>query len=288
MPANSGLCTLEAMLTRQLDSSKPVRIIPLKAFSDNYIWVIFSPDDSKVAVVDPGDSRPVIEFLEENELSLDSILVTHYHNDHIGGVQELKNRYHCHVYASRHDKLSFADTELDEGDTISLFDDSYQFSILHLPGHTMGHIGYYSQNLPGHDLKGQSLVFCGDTLFRAGCGRMFEGTPDIFHHTLQKLAQLPPSTLVYCTHEYTMANIAFAKTVEPDNADLLELEQNCQKLREQDLETLPSTIDSELRTNPFLRCTESTVIQAAERVEDKSLSDPVETFATIRQLKDNF
>ncbi|WP_041296043.1 hydroxyacylglutathione hydrolase [Kangiella koreensis] len=276
------------MLTRQLDSSKPVRIIPLKAFSDNYIWVIYSPDGSKVAVVDPGDSRPVIEFLEENELSLDSILVTHYHNDHIGGVQELKNRYHCHVYASRHDQLSFTDTELDEDDTVSLFDDSYQFSILHLPGHTMGHIGYFCQHLSGHDLQGQSLVFCGDTLFRAGCGRMFEGTPDIFHHSLQKLAQLPPSTLVYCTHEYTMANIAFAKTVEPDNADLLELEQNCQKLREQDLETLPSTIDSELRTNPFLRCTESTVIKTAERAEHKSLSDPVETFATIRQLKDNF
>lgn len=288
MPANSGLCTLEAMLTRQLDSSKPVRIIPLKAFSDNYIWVIFSPDESKVAVVDPGDSRPVIEFLEENDLILDSILVTHYHNDHIGGVQELKNRYHCHVYASRHDQLSFTDTELDEGDTISLFDNSYQFSILHLPGHTMGHIGYFCQNLSAHDLNGQSLVFCGDTLFRAGCGRMFEGTPDIFHHSLQKLAQLPPNTLVYCTHEYTLANIAFAKMVEPDNPDLLELEQNCQKLREQDLETLPSTIDSELKTNPFLRCTESTVIQSAERAQNKSLSDPVETFATIRQLKDNF
>lgn len=270
------------MLTRQMDSSKPVRIIPLKAFRDNYIWVIFSPDGSKVAVVDPGDSRPVIEFLEDNDLFLDCILITHYHNDHIGGVQQLKNRYHCHVYASKHDNLTFTDTELDEDDEISLFDDSYQFSILHLPGHTMGHIGYYAK------MNGHNLVFCGDTLFRAGCGRMFEGTPNIFHQSLQKLAQLPPDTLVYCTHEYTMANITFAKSIEPDNQDLLELEKSCQKLREQDLETLPSTIDSELKTNPFLRCSESTVVQAAKQAENKSISDPVETFATIRQLKDNF
>ncbi|MCW8856317.1 MAG: hydroxyacylglutathione hydrolase [Kangiella sp.] len=257
-----------------------MHIIPLKAFSDNYIWVIYSPDKNQVAVVDPGDCRPVMAFLEDNDLSLDSILITHYHKDHIGGVQALKDRYHCHVYASKHDQLSFADTELDEGDEISLFDGSYQFSVLHLPGHTMGHIAYYSND--------HNLVFCGDTLFRVGCGRMFEGTPDIFHHSLQKLAQLPPSTLVYCTHEYTLANIAFAKTVEPDNPDLLELERNCKELRDQDLETLPSTIDSELKTNPFLRCTEPSVIETAERAEDKSLSDPVETFATIRRLKDNF
>lgn len=271
------------MLTRQMDSSKPVRIIPLKAFSDNYIWVILSPDETKVAVVDPGDCAPVIKFLEQNNLSLDAILITHYHNDHIGGVQELKSRYHCHVYASKHDQLSFADTELDEGDGISLFDGSYPFSIIHLPGHTLGHIGYY-----GHNLNGTNLVFCGDTLFRAGCGRMFEGTPSIFHQSLQKLAQLPPNTLVYCTHEYTLANIAFAKTVEPQNKDLLELEQNCKELRNHNLETLPSTIDSELKTNPFLRCSEPAVVQAAKRARNKSISDPVETFATIRQLKDNF
>lgn len=270
------------MLTRQLDSSKPVHIIPLKAFSDNYIWVIFSPDNRKVAVVDPGDSRPVIKFLEDNKLTLDSILITHYHNDHIGGVQELKDRYQCHVYASKHDKLAFADTELDEGDQISLFEDSYHFSILHLPGHTMGHIGYYGT------ANGRDLIFCGDTLFRVGCGRMFEGTPQIFYQSLQKLAQLPPNTLVYCTHEYTMANIAFAKSIEPNNPDLLELEGNCRQLRAQDTETLPSTIESELKTNPFLRCSKPSVIQAGEHAESKSLSDPVETFATIRRLKDNF
>lgn len=271
------------MLTRQMDSSKPVRIIPLKAFSDNYIWVIFSPDGKQVSVVDPGDSRPVIEFLEENNLKLNSILITHYHNDHIGGVQKLKDRYHCHVYASQHDNLGFTDTALDEGDQISLFEGAYQFSILHLPGHTMGHIGYYGQNLDG-----QNLIFCGDTLFRAGCGRMFEGTPKIFYHSLQKLAQLPANTLVYCTHEYTLANIAFAKTVEPSNTELLDLEEKCEQLRRKGLETLPSTIESELNTNPFLRCSKATVIQAAEQATHKSLSDPVETFATIRRLKDDF
>lgn len=260
-----------------------MRIIPLKAFHDNYIWVIFSPDGKQVSVVDPGDSRPVIKFLEDKQLNLSSILVTHYHNDHIGGVQQLKDRYHCHVYASKHDNLGFTDTALDEGDQINLFDDSYSFSIIHLPGHTMGHIGYY-----GHNQDGQNLIFCGDTLFRAGCGRMFEGTPEIFYRSLQKLAELPENTLVYCTHEYTIANIAFAKSVEPHNRNLLELEENCQKLRNQDLETLPSTIASELKTNPFLRCSEPDVIQAAQQAADKSLSDPVETFATIRRLKDNF
>ena len=260
-----------------------MRIIPLKAFTDNYIWVIYSPNEDRVAVVDPGDSGPVIEFLEKNHLKLDSILVTHYHNDHIGGVQKLKSRYNCHVYASAHDNLTFTDSALDEGDTIQLFDGSYTFSTLHLPGHTMGHIGYYAK-----ESDGQSLIFCGDTLFRAGCGRMFEGTPEVFYQSLQKLAELPPNTLVYCTHEYTLANIAFAMTLEPNNQELIELEERCQQLRQQDVETLPSTIDSELKTNPFLRCTEPSVIRSAEQAKKQSLSDPIETFATIRTLKDNF
>ena len=256
-----------------------MNVTPLNAFNDNYIWVIHSPDTNAVSVVDPGDANPVIDYIEQNKLKLESILITHHHNDHIGGVQRLKKQYQCTVFASKHDNQSFADHNLVEGDEVSIIDDTYQFDVIEVPGHTMGHIAFY----------GHKSLFCGDTLFKAGCGRMFEGTPPVFHESLQKLAVLPPETEVYCAHEYTLANLKFALSVEPNNPDIQKEINKSQQLRAQNKPTLPSTIGQELSFNPFLRCDKASVQETATNArQEKTFSDPVRTFATIRQLKDNF
>ncbi|AOE49366.1 hydroxyacylglutathione hydrolase [Kangiella sediminilitoris] len=256
-----------------------MKTIPVEAFNDNYIWLIIAPDGHSAAVVDPGDANPVIEYLDQHRLALDTILVTHHHHDHIGGVKKLKARYGCRVVAPRHDQHSFSDQDLTEGDEVSILDDTYRFKVLEVPGHTMGHIAFY----------GHGAVFCGDTLFKAGCGRMFEGTPPIFHQSLKKLANLPAETKVYCAHEYTLTNLKFAQTVEPDNEAIRNAIEESQALRASNKPTLPSTIGEELTFNPFLRCEQESVQKAAENAGgDKTFSDPVRTFATIRQLKDNF
>jgi hydroxyacylglutathione hydrolase len=256
-----------------------MNIIPLNAFNDNYIWVIHSPENNSVTVVDPGDAKPVINYIENNNLSLETILITHHHHDHIGGVADLKKRYGCQVYAPKHDQQAFSDKDLVQDDTVSILNDYYQFQVIEVPGHTMGHIAFY----------GHQALFCGDTLFKAGCGRMFEGTPPVFHQSLQKLAQLPPETKVYCAHEYTLANLEFALSIEPNNTKIKEEILNSQELRKNNEPTLPSTIGQELNFNPFLRCHQPDVQKtASEATIEKTFSDPVRTFATIRQLKDNF
>lgn len=259
------------------DSS--MRAVALEAFSDNYIWAIHSPDTNAICIVDPGDAQPVIDYIESHNLTLETILITHHHNDHIGGVQTLKNRYHCSVYAPKYDNQSFSDRDLVEGDSVSILDDSYHFDVIEVPGHTMGHIAFY----------GDGVLFCGDTLFKAGCGRMFEGTPPVFHDSLQKLANLPKETKVYCAHEYTLANLKFAQSIEPNNAAIQQEIKHSQLLRKENKPTIPSTIAQELSYNPFLRCHLDTIVKAANEADvDKTFSDPVRTFATIRQLKDNY
>lgn len=260
-----------------------MNVIPLNAFTDNYIWVIHAPNDSPVkdliSVVDPGDPKPVIDYIEKNNLTLESILITHHHNDHIGGVRTLKKKYGCRVYAPKRDNQSFSDRDLIEGDNVSVLDNTYQFQVIEVPGHTMGHIAFY----------GEGALFCGDTLFKGGCGRMFEGTPPVFHESLQKLAKLLQETKVYCAHEYTLANLKFALSVEPDNPELQQEINKSQELRKANKPTLPSTIGLELSYNPFLRTDKPRVQEAASQAgAEKTFSDPVRTFATIRQLKDNF
>lgn len=256
-----------------------MKVIPLSAFSDNYIWVIHSSNSNAVTVVDPGDASPVIDHIEANQLSLETILITHHHNDHIGGVETLKNRYQCQVFVPKRDNQLFSDRDLVEGDEVSVLNDEYQFKVIEVPGHTMGHIAFY----------GHGALFCGDTLFKAGCGRMFEGTPPVFHESLQKLADLPAETKVYCAHEYTLANLKFAQSVEPDNPAITKEIEYSQSLRDKNQPTLPSTIGQELEFNPFLRCHKRSVQETAtEAVKEKTFSDPVRTFATIRRLKDNF
>lgn len=256
-----------------------MKVIPLPAFNDNYIWVIHSSNSNAVAVVDPGDAKPVIDYIEKHGLTLETILVTHYHNDHIGGIPTLKNRYQCQIFVSQRDNQPFSDRNLVEGDKVSILNDEYQFEVIAVPGHTLGHIAYY----------GHGALFCGDTLFKAGCGRMFEGTPEVFLESLSKLAKLPAETKVYCAHEYTLANLEFALSVEPNNEAIKQEIDNSQSLRSQNRPTLPSTIGQELRFNPFLRCHQHSVQEAASQAAaQKTFSDPVRTFATIRQLKDNF
>ena len=256
-----------------------MKVIPLSAFSDNYIWIIHSSSSNAIVVVDPGDANPVIDYIERHDLSLETILITHHHNDHIGGVQTLKNRYGCQVFVPQRDNQAFSDRDLVEGDEVSVLANEYQFSVIEVPGHTMGHIAFY-----GHD-----ALFCGDTLFKAGCGRMFEGTPPVFLESLAKLAELPDNTKVYCAHEYTLANLKFAQSVEPNNDAIKKEIEYSQQLRNDNKPTLPSTIGAELSYNPFLRCNEDSVQKSAsEASTEKTFSDPVRTFATIRQLKDNF
>lgn len=262
-------------------------LYPIKAFTDNYIWALHAKrkSDNRICVVDPGDSQAVFDYLKQNELILDAILITHHHPDHTGGVQELKKQTGCRVYANASDQFSFTDTPLTESDTISIFDNDgdhadYEFEVLEIPGHTLTHISYYC-----HDPK---LLFCGDTLFKAGCGRMFEGTPKQFYSSLQKLCQYPDDTLIYCTHEYTQANLKFAQSLEPDNQAIQQLIENTDKLRSKDLPTLPSTLALEKQVNPFLRCEVGTIKQYIEKNTDSSIQLPEEFFATIRSLKDNY
>jgi hydroxyacylglutathione hydrolase len=253
-----------------------LHIVPVRAFTDNYIWVIH--DRCHAAVVDPGDAAPVLDFLRRENLQLVAILNTHHHNDHVGGNAALLREFPVPVYGPAHESIPTLTHRLKEGDNVQLAEFPLNFNILDIPGHTAGHIAYYGAN----------LLFCGDTLFACGCGRLFEGTPQQMYASLQKLAGLPDETLVYCGHEYTLANIRFARVVEPDNQALLELEAATKKLREQDIPTLPSTMVREKATNPFLRCNQLEVIQSANDYLGESLPDPVSVFAAIRSWKNDF
>lgn len=217
-----------------------IHILP--AFDDNYIYIVRHMD--RTLVVDPGDAAPVIQFLEEKDWALNLIFVTHHHHDHIGGVARLKARYDAPVIgpAKEMDKVTSIDRGVSAGDRVTL--SSIEFDVLETPGHTLGHIAFHAPTV--------RLLFCGDTLFGMGCGRMFEGTPDQMWGSLQSLAALPDDTLVYCGHEYTVANGRFAAAVEPENLDILHRNGAAQALRERNLPTVPSTIAAEKKTNPFL------------------------------------
>lgn len=252
------------------------KIHPIPAFSDNYIWAIYN--DTTCVVVDPGDADVVIDFLAAHQLHLDSILITHHHPDHTGGIEKLKQKFpDAHVYGPKTECIPHCQTALSEGDKVSIDSLDLKLNIFDVPGHTAGHIAYYND----------AQLFCGDTLFSGGCGRLFEGTAEQLHHSLQKFTSLPRHTKVYCTHEYTLGNLAFAKTIEPKNQDLLNYEQHCQALRQQDVPTLPSSIDQELKINPFLRCEQDDVIAKASHLGATS-KNATDVFSALRTAKDNF
>lgn len=256
-----------------------VQVHPVPAFQDNYLWVLAR--DGHAAVVDPGDAAPVQRFLAAGGLALDAILATHHHADHIGGVPELAAHWKCPVFGPAHDGVDGLTRALAEGERVAVPGVEIELSVLDVPGHTAGHIAYVHAGP-------EPLVFCGDTLFACGCGRLFEGTAAQMSRSLAKLAALPPATRVYCAHEYTLSNIRFAEAVEPGNAALARRKAREQARRGRGEPTVPSTIAEELATNPFLRCGAPDVAAAAQAHAGRALAGPVEVFAALREWKNGF
>lgn len=251
-----------------------LQITALPAFSDNYIWLLHH--DGVALAIDPGDARPVQTFCRQHQLNLAAILITHHHNDHIGGVAELVATYGCPVYGPDNPAIDTITHPLTDGMQLTV--SGLVFQILAVPGHTADHIAYY---MPGR-------LFCGDTLFACGCGRVFDSTPVELYRSLQQLAGLPPQTQIYCTHEYTLANQRFALTVEPDNSALQQRHRRDRMSRERQQATLPTCLQEELATNPFLRCHQPGVRAAVERHCGRPLPDPQTVFVELRRWKDDF
>ena len=257
------------------------QLIPLPALSDNYIWLLRKNGDA--IVVDPGEAAGVARYLEQHDLRLHAILLTHHHGDHVGGAQELHELTRAPVYGPATERLPVCDHRLAEGDTVQLRDFGLTLTVLDVPGHTAGHIAYH-----GRADDGTALLFCGDTLFAAGCGRLFEGTPQQMLDSLNKFAALPEDTLVCCAHEYTLSNLRWAMEVEPDNAVLKERWDTATRLREDGRPTLPSNMALEMASNPFLRSSVTQVARSAAEYAGRALSSEVEVFASLREWKNNF
>ncbi len=263
-----------------LTHENPV-VLAVPAFRDNYLWLIH--DGVNAAVVDPGDAEPILEALAHHRLALSSILLTHHHADHIGGVAALLAAHAVPVFGPRHDGIDAVTDPLGEGDRFDVPGLDVRLEVLDVPGHTRGHIAYFRRHAQAH------WLFCGDTLFAGGCGRLFEGSPAQMLASLGKLAALPDDTLVYCAHEYTLSNLRFALAVEPDNERLRERLTLAAALRDKDLPTVPSNIGLEKATNPFLRQDQPRVRQslvAAGRLAPQA--DSVEAFAALREWKNTF
>ena len=249
-----------------------LHIYPIPAFEDNYIWLLHNKRDA--VVIDPGDAAPIVDKLEELSLNLRTILITHHHSDHINGVAELLRRYSAPVYAPQYEQFQFEHIALADGDQIDLNEIGLTLNIMWLPGHTLGHIAYVNE----------SYLFCGDVLFSAGCGRLFEGTPKQMLNSLNRLKKLSPTISVFCTHEYTTKNVDFALTLEPNNLDLQQRKIEVAKLRHHHHPTLPTSIELELKINPFLRCDQQTIIENAGAESNDELS----VFTKIRALRNHY
>ncbi|WP_448212126.1 hydroxyacylglutathione hydrolase [Colwellia sp. MEBiC06753] len=256
-----------------------INITPINAFNDNYIWAITANNNSALTLVDPGQAQPCINFIKQHNLSLSYILVTHHHPDHVGAIAELIDLFpQATVFGPANENIPHKAVALKEGDTVPLPEFEVEYTVLDVPGHTAGHIVYFNDE----------VLFCGDTLFSGGCGRLFEGTPAQMHNSLAKLKSLPAHTKVYCAHEYTLSNLAFAQAVEPNNRALDSYSQHVQGLRAENLPSIPTTIEQEIAINPFLRCNQYSIKSSAEIFAGNQLTTEVNVFATIRKWKDQF
>ncbi len=253
-----------------------LNIFPIPALKDNYIWILHNAHHA--VVVDPGDAAPVLDYLKTHQLKLAAVLCTHHHADHVAGVCQLVALHPAPVYFSQREKISCGNHAVSEGDVINIPELKIKFSVLDIPGHTLGHVAYV----------GAGGVFCGDTLFGCGCGRLFEGTAVQLLHALKKLVALPDNTQVYCGHEYTESNIRFARACEPDNAQLVQRQQGVQILRAAGQPTLPSNIVLEKSTNPFLRCAMPAIIQAVQQQSAIKQHDEISIFTALRAWKNSF
>lgn len=258
-----------------------LQIDALPAFTDNYIWLLQDASRKECAVVDPGDCAPVVAWLDDHPgWKLTDILVTHHHHDHVGGVQQLKTATGARVLGPANEKIPARDMALVEGQQVDVL--GHRLQVIEVPGHTLGHIAYF------HDSEQSPWLLSGDTLFAAGCGRLFEGTAEQMFDSLQRLASLPEQTRVYCTHEYTLSNLRFAQAVEPANPAIADRLAETTRLREANEITLPSDIRTELATNPFLRSTDTAVAAAASAYSQQPLDNPQAVFRALRAWKDRF
>ncbi|WP_346798291.1 hydroxyacylglutathione hydrolase [Halomonas sp. Bachu 37] len=252
-------------------------VTPIPALSDNYIWLLRQDSSQDVCVVDPGEAAPVLALLEREELVLNTIMITHHHADHTGGLKELIKRYQPRVIGPDNPAINGIDEVVGDGDEVRVM--GRLFEVIATPGHTLDHVSYFTAGIP-------PLLLCGDTLFAAGCGRIFEGTPEQMYRSLSRLARLPEDTLVFAGHEYTQANLKFATAADGDNAEVANALEECRKARALDRPTLPSTIGRELKINPFLRTGDDRMRAAAAM--QGSADDDLATFTTLREWKDNF
>ena len=259
------------------------RVQAVPAFTDNYLWLLSGDKDNRAAIVDPGDAAPVIAALEKNKQELSAIFITHHHADHIGGVEVLMERYpDTQVYGPKDSRIPMVQHVMYEQHQFTVDFLPTTFEVIEVPGHTSSHIAYYaaaSDDVPPR-------LFCGDTVFACGCGRLFEGTPVQMHASLSKIRALPPTTEIYCAHEYTLDNIEFAKWVEPNNPSLLAREQEAKAMRKAGQYTVPSQLGYECLSNPFLRFDQPDVVKAAEDYAGHALTTEAEVFGAVRHWKD--
>ena len=255
-----------------------LQVTAIPAFADNYLWLIH--DGRHAIVVDPGDAAPVEAALSSGQLKLAAILLTHHHRDHAGGVADLLRQRDIPVFGPANENIPGITHPVSEGDTVRLTTPAINLGVLDVPGHTAGHVAYIDHE--------DGWLFCGDTLFAGGCGRLFEGTPEQMTQSLGKLAALPDATKVYCAHEYTVSNLRFAVAAEPGNAAVAERLNQAQAARERGERTVPSTIGEEKQTNPFLRYREPGILQSLRSQAPLASHDPVAAFAALREWKNTF
>jgi len=251
---------------------------PLPSLSDNYIWVIINTINSTAVIIDPGAAAVCVNYLKQQNIRPVAILATHRHWDHVDGIERLVQKYDIPVFGPATEYIPCLTKPLTSNDSFSIPELKLDFQVMDLSGHTAGHIGYLTDN----------MLFCGDTLFSAGCGRLYDGTAEQLHATIQRIAKLPPETTIYCGHEYTLDNLRFAQAVEPDNAAVQSRVEEVEALRAKNLPSLPSSLENEMRYNPFLRTDKENIMKTVAQHSGQKIDNSEDCFRYLRLLKDRF